>query len=74
MPLPAHYRIDYLLNGSYKSFHVSSEHMDDTQAWHSAAVDSGFVQIPKYRIDKAQILSKPQAQAYGISQVEWAKS
>ncbi|WP_310886347.1 DUF6555 family protein, partial [Pseudomonas savastanoi] len=28
MALPKHYRIDYLLNGSFKSFYIRTENMD----------------------------------------------
>ncbi|MDB6052334.1 MAG: hypothetical protein JWR17_5080 [Pseudomonas sp.] len=69
----AHYRIDYLLNGSYKTFYISAPHMDKAEAWHWATVDAGIAQIPKYRSDQVPKLSVPQAELRGIASVEWSK-
>jgi hypothetical protein len=74
MALHKHYRIDYLLHGSYKTFYVSALAMDNAEAWHWASVDAGFGQIPKYRTDKVPKISKPKAEQLGISQVEWTES
>ncbi len=52
MALPKHYRIDYLMNGSFKSFYIRTEHMDNVEAWHYASVDAGLARIPKYRLEK----------------------
>jgi hypothetical protein len=46
--------------------------MDNADAWHWAAVDAGFGQIPKYRSDKVPKVSKPQAERLGITNVEWS--
>jgi hypothetical protein len=72
MAQSTHFRIDYLLNGSYKTFYVSAPKMDNADAWHWAAVDAGFGQIPKYRNDKVPKVSKPQAERLGITNVEWS--
>lgn len=69
-----HYRIDYLMNGHYKSFYIRSEHMDSTEAWHWAAVDAGYGHIPKSRTDRVPKTSKPQAERLGISGVQWASA
>lgn len=69
-----HYRIDYLLNGSYKTFYIRAAKMDNAEAWHWASVDAGFGQIPKYRSDPVPKLSKPQAEKFGISNVEWSEA
>jgi hypothetical protein len=61
-----HFRIDYLLHGSYKSFYIS--------AWHWASVDAGFGQIPKYRSDRVPKVTKPKAEQLGLTDVEWAES
>lgn len=74
MAQQAHYRIDYLLNGCYKTFFISASHMDKAEAWHWATVDAGFGQIPKYRSDKVPKLSRPQAEGHGIANVEWSKT
>lgn len=67
----AHYRIDYLLHGAYKTFYIRAASMSNADAWHWATVDAGFSQIPKYRTDKVPKLSKPQAEQLGITRVEW---
>lgn len=69
-----HYRIDYLLNGAYKTFYVRSFHMDNPEAWHWATVDAGYGQLPKYRHDPITKLSKPQAERLGITNVEWSRA
>ncbi|MDY7560916.1 hypothetical protein QN382_06910 [Pseudomonas sp. 10B1] len=69
-----HYRIDYLLNGSFKSFYISAEFMDNTEAWHHASVDAGIGRIPKYRLERVPRVSRPYAEHFGISDVEWAQS
>lgn len=67
-----HYRVDYLLNGSYKTFYIRTDKMDNSEAWHWAAVDAGFGHIPKSRSDRVPKTSKPQAEKYGISEVQWS--
>ena len=74
MALHKHYRIDYLLNGSYKTFYVSAIAMDNAEAWHWAAVDAGFGQIPRYRTDKVPKVSKPRAELFGIAELQWTVS
>lgn len=74
MPQSAHYRIDYVLNGSYKSFYVSTEKMSNADAWHWAAVDSGVAPIPRNRHDKVRVVSKPLAERYGIAEVQWSQA
>lgn len=69
-----HYRIDYLLKGAYKTLYIRTAKMDNAEAWHWASVDAGFGQIPKYRFDPAPKLTKPQAEKFGISDVEWKKA
>jgi hypothetical protein len=69
-----HYRIDYLFNGAFKSFYISAEHMDNAEAWHHASVDAGIARIPKYRLEKVARVSKPYAEHFGITDVEWAQS
>ncbi|MEN4748898.1 DUF6555 family protein [Pseudomonas sp. Ps21-P2] len=70
----AHYRIDYIHNGTYKSFYVSTETMTNAEAWHWAAVDSGVAQIPKYRRDNVQVVSKTLAERHGIAEVQWSQA
>ena len=74
MPQEAHYRIDYLLNGAYKTFYLRAASMNNADAWHWAAVDAGIGQIPKYRTDKVPKVSKPLAERLGLSNVEWVQT
>jgi len=74
MAQSTHYRIDYLLHGAFKSFHVCVPSMDNANAWHWASVDAGFGHIPKYRLDPAPKLSRPQAEKMGITNVEWTSA
>lgn len=67
-----HYRIDYIVLGNYKTFYLCAELMSDAEAWHWAAIDAGFGQIPKYRNDKAPKISKCFAEINGISEVAWS--
>jgi len=67
-----HYRINYLLNGTYKTFYVRADCMNNAEAWHWAAVDAGFGQIPKYRCDKVPKVSKPHAERQGVTDVQWS--
>ncbi|MFY1664359.1 DUF6555 family protein [Pseudomonas sp. Pseu.R1] len=69
-----HYRIAYLLNGVYKTFFIRASKMDNAEAWHWASVDAGFGQLPKYRSDPITKLSKPQAERFGITGVEWGRA
>lgn len=69
-----HYRIDYLLNGAFKTFYVRAPVMTNSEAWHWASVDAGIGQIPKYRADPVTKLSKPKAEKYGITNVEWSRA
>lgn len=71
MTQEAHYRIDYLLTGAYKTFYLRTATMNNSEAWHWAAVDAGIGQIPKYRSDKVPKVSKPHAERLGITNVEW---
>jgi hypothetical protein len=69
-----HYRIDYLLNGSFKSFYVRASEMNNAEAWHWATVDAGLGQLPKYRADPVAKLSKPKAERLGVTDVEWSRA
>ena len=74
MPPEHHYRIDYLLHGTYKSFYVRAVTMSNAEAWHWATLDAGIGQIPKYRTDPVPKLSKPQAERLGLTNVEWVQT
>jgi hypothetical protein len=69
-----HYRIDYLLNGSSKTFYVRAPMMTNAEAWHWASVDAGVGQLPRFRADPVAKLSKPKAEKHGITSVEWSQA
>ena len=69
-----HYRIDYVFNGSFKSFYIRASEMNNAEAWHWATVDAGFGQLPRYRSDPVAKLSKPKAERFGITDVEWSRA
>lgn len=71
MNSPGHFLIRYRLRGMEKSFYLHSVGMTNAQAWHMAAVDAGYGEIPKYRYDKVPEISKPKAERLGITEVEW---
>jgi hypothetical protein len=74
MPQSAHYRIDYVLNGSGKSFYVSTATMSNAEAWHWAAVDCGVAPIPRYQHEQKKVVSKPLAERHGIAEVLWTQA
>lgn len=69
-----HFRIDYLHNGSFKSFYICVERMDNGEAWHYAGIDAGIGRIPKYRMEKVPKVTKPYAEHFGITNVEWSQA
>lgn len=71
MNAPAHFLIRYRLRGEARSFYLHSVGMTNAQAWHMAAVDAGYAEIPKYRYDKVPEVTRPKAERLGISDVEW---
>ncbi|MFB9037061.1 hypothetical protein K3169_14130 [Pseudomonas phytophila] len=74
MPNSPHYKVDYLYHGAYKTFYVRADLMNNSEAWHWAAVDAGLGQIPKYRSDRVPKVSKPHAERLGITDVEWSQA
>lgn len=69
-----HFHISYRLRGEEKSFYMHSAGMTNARAWHMAAVDAGYAEIPKYRCDRVSEVSKPKAERYGITDVAWAEA
>lgn len=72
MPKFEHYRIDYLFHGTFKSFYICAEAMDDSKALYWAAVDTGVRSIPKVRLDKSIDITSAEAQSLGITNVAWS--
>jgi len=68
-----HFRINYVLKGTYKTFYLCAQAMNNAEAWHWATIDAGIGQLPKYRNDPVTKLSKPQAEKHGVTNVEWSE-
>lgn len=66
--------IDYLLNGTPKSFVIRASHMDNAEAWHWASCDAGVGRIGRFGLEKVKKVSKPTAERYGITEVLWRQS
>ncbi|MCS3468570.1 hypothetical protein M2401_002305 [Pseudomonas sp. JUb42] len=71
MTQTTHFKIDYLIHGSYKTFYIHSDAMNQDEALHWATIDAGLCQIPKPRADRIPRLSQRQAEQLGLTDVEW---
>ncbi|MBV4475242.1 hypothetical protein N8H74_23940 [Pseudomonas sp. B2M1-30] len=70
----ATYHIRYLLHGSPKEFVIRAQSMKDADAWHWASCDAGIAPIPKPGRPPLKVISKPQAEKFGITEVKWRAS
>lgn len=68
------YRIDYRLHGVPKWFVIRILKMDNEEAWQWASCDAGLVPVPKPGRPPLKRFSKPMAERYGLTDVEWRKS
>lgn len=66
--------IDYKLHDQPKSFILRARVMGDVQAWHLASRDAGIAPIPKPGRPPLKVISKPQAEKYGITEVTWRET
>lgn len=67
------YDIEYSLHGEPRHFIVRAEQMDNAEAWHWASCDAGICPIPKIRHERIRKMSKPMAERYGLSDVNWRR-
>ncbi|WP_233631067.1 MULTISPECIES: DUF6555 family protein [unclassified Pseudomonas] len=74
MPAPQLYIIEYKQHGQLRSFIIRSERMDNAEAWHWASCDAGVGIIPKFGREKIKKVSRPMAERYGITEVNWRLS
>lgn len=65
------YTIDYVIHGEAKSFVIRADKMDNAEAWHWASCDAGFGHIPRSSRDQTRKTSKPMAERFGITHVDW---
>lgn len=68
------YIIEYQLHGERKSFIIRSNAMRNALAWHWASCDAGIAPIPKPGKPLLKLVSKPQAEQHGLSDVRWKES
>ncbi|VVO59716.1 hypothetical protein PS850_00744 [Pseudomonas fluorescens] len=68
------YVIEYKLHGEPKSFIIRAKIMRNADAWLWASCDAGIAPIPKPGRPPLKIISKPQAEKYGVTDVKWRES
>ena len=68
------YVIEYEMHGEQRTFIIRLEKMDNAVAWHWASCDAGIGIIPKFGREKIRKVSRPMAERYGISEVNWRLS
>lgn len=66
--------INYKLHGVPKFFIIRSKSMQNADAWHWASCDAGVAPIPRPGRPPLKMVSKPQAEKYGITDVTWRAS
>jgi hypothetical protein len=68
------YVIDYKLHGESRSFIIRAKIRSNADAWHWASCDAGVAPIPKPGRPPLKVVSKPQAEKYGLSDVKWRET
>ncbi|KAA0947701.1 MULTISPECIES: DUF6555 family protein [unclassified Pseudomonas] len=66
--------IDYTLHGTPKSFIIRLEKLDTAEAWHWASCDAGIGRIGRFAREQVKKTSQPQAEKFGIENVQWRRS
>lgn len=66
--------IEYRLHGKPKSFIIRTKMMNNTEAWQWASCDAGLVPIPKPGRPPLKRFSKPMAERFGVTDVQWRES
>lgn len=66
--------IEYKQHREPKSFIIRATLMSNAMAWHWAACDAGLAPIPKPGKPPLKVVSKPQAEKYGLTDVRWRES
>jgi hypothetical protein len=66
--------IEYKLHGQPKSFVIRAKTMRNADAWHWASCDAGIAPIPKPGKPPLKVISKPQAERFGITEVKWRET
>ena len=74
MPVSNIYVVAYHLHGEAREFIVRAERMDNAEAWHWAACEAGVGVIPKFTASDIRKVSRPAAERFGITDVQWRRS
>ncbi|SDU31084.1 MULTISPECIES: DUF6555 family protein [Pseudomonas fluorescens group] len=68
------YVIDYLLHGKPRSFVIRTKNMNNAEAWQWASCDAGIAPIPRPGRLPLKRFSKPMAERFGVTEVQWRES
>ncbi|WP_332766883.1 DUF6555 family protein [Pseudomonas koreensis] len=68
------YVINYRLHGKSKSFIIRTKLMNNAEAWQWASCDAGLTPIPKPGRPPLKRFSKPMAERFGVTDVQWRAS
>ena len=68
------FTIDYKLHGTPKTFMIRAAQLTCEDAWQWAGCDAGAAPIPRPGKPPLKYLSKPMAERYGITDVQWRGS
>ncbi|AXQ49232.1 DUF6555 family protein [Pseudomonas sp. UBA6554] len=74
MPISDIFLISYKLHGEAREFIVRAERMNNAEAWHWAACEAGVGVIPKFTASDIRKVSRPVAERFGITDVQWRRS
>ena len=66
--------IAYKLHGEPKSFIIRAKEMNNAEAWQWASCDAGVAPIPKPGRPPLKRFSKPLAERFGVTDVQWRES
>jgi hypothetical protein len=68
------YVIEYRLHGKPKRFIIRAKLMNNVEAWQWASCDAGLTPIPKPGRPPLKRFSKPMAERFGVTDVQWRES
>ena len=74
MPISDIFLIAYKLHGEAREFIVRAERLNNAEAWHWAACEAGVGVIPKFTASDIKKVSRPAAERFGITDVQWRRS
>ncbi|WP_010212513.1 DUF6555 family protein [Pseudomonas sp. R81] len=66
--------IEYKHHGQPQSFVTRAKTMRNANPWHWASCDAGLAPIPKPGRPPLKVMSKPQAERYGVTEVKWRET